>query len=351
MIKNMALIGAGAISKSHLTAYKSIRDVSVTAICDLNGDLAKARAAEFNIPKYCNDYYEILADPTIDAVTIVTPTFTHAEIVADALKSGKHVLCEKPPALTWQEAQANEALAAETGKVLMYGFVCRFDKNNMFLKDYIDAGRIGEVYYAEAARMQRCAKIGGWFRDKSKSGGGNLIDAAIHQLDLLLYFMGYPEVKSVKGFTSDVNKDLPERIKGTKGGWAAATNSQIERTIESFASGHITLEGGKCISIKAAHITNTLNPGTRFELMGDKGGAAFADGAIRLLSIDESDYFMESQPVIKDGGPDFAMEIRHFIDCCNGVAECICKPREGTQLIKIINAIYESAETGKEIVF
>lgn len=348
---NIAVIGAGNISLRHLTASKSIPGLSVVAVCNRSQERAKARAEEFDIPKYCTDYREILADPSVDAVIIATPTDSHAAIVADALRAGKNVLCEKPPALRWQDAMENENIARSVGKVLMYGFVCRFDPKNRFLKDYIDAGQLGDIYYAEAERMQRCSSIGGWFRNKNVAGGGSLMDAAIHQLDLLLYFMGYPEVKSVKGYTSYVNKDLPDRIKGTKKGYTAATDTHIERTVESFAAGHIQLEGGKCIRIKAAHISNTLNPGTRFELLGDKGGAASAGGVLRLLGIDESDCFAETQPEIPEGSEVFTDQLQHFVDCCNGVAECICKPNEGTQLLKILNAIYESAETGREVLF
>lgn len=351
MIKNIAVIGAGTISKRHLTAYKSIPGIKVVTVCDLNVDLAKSLAAEFGVPAYCSDYMDVLNDPSIDAVSIATPTFTHGKLVVEALEHGKHVMCEKPPALTYQEALANEEAAKQAGKVLMYGFVCRFDTVNGFLKKYIDDGRMGEIYYAEASRMEKCAKINGWFRDKSKSGGGSLMDAAIHQLDLLLYFMGYPKVKSVKGYTSDVNKDLPERMKGLKTGYMAAGTAQVERTIESFATGYIALEGGKNIFIKAAHIANAPTSGTKFELIGDKGGVSFEGGELKMLSVDESDYFMVSHPIIKDGGPDFKAELQHFVDCCNGEAECICNAHQGSEIIKILNAIYESAETGKEIVF
>jgi predicted dehydrogenase len=323
----------------------------VVAICDLNAEMAKMRAAEYGIAKACADYHELLSDPTIDAVSIVTPTFTHSTIVRDALYAGKDVLCEKPPALTYEEALANEQAAQETGKVLMYGFVCRYDATYSVLKDYIDAGTLGDIYYAEAYRMQRCSKIGGWFCDKSKSGGGELMDAAIHQLDLLLYYMGYPKVKSIRGFTSDVNKDLPNRIQGIKNLYAAADNRQVDRSIESFASCYITFEGGKNLFLKAAHIANTLNPGTQFELLGDKGGACVKAGQLSLLTLNEGNYFVESQPVIAEKPNNFYMEIRHFLDCCHGKATPNSNARQGTELIRILNAIYESAATGKEILF
>lgn len=348
---HIAMIGAGTIARRHVCILKDIPDVAVAAVCDQNSELAKALAAEFGIPNWFDDYRVLLKDPCIDAVCIATPTFTHGKIVADALMAGKHVFCEKPPALTWQEALENENTARETGKVLMYGFVCRFDPVNIFLKRYIATGRMGDIYYGEVSRMLNCAKLNGWFLDKSKSGGGCLIDMAIHQLDLLLYFMNYPKVISVKGFTSGMNKDLPERIKGIKAGYTAATNAQIPRTVESFATGYITLAGGKNIFVKAAHIANTANPGTRFELLGATGGASYENGDLKLLFIDETDYFMESSPIIKERGPDFKAELQHFVDCCNGRAECICNAHQGTEIIRIINAIYESAETGKEIVF
>ena len=96
-MKTIALIGASEISKRHLAAYQASGEAKVVAICDLNGELAKARAAEFNIPNVYTDYHEVLADPAVDAVSIVTPTFTHGSIVCDALSAGKDVLCEKAP--------------------------------------------------------------------------------------------------------------------------------------------------------------------------------------------------------------------------------------------------------------
>ncbi len=347
----VAVIGAGTISKRHLDAYKVTPGVTLAAVCDLNEARARELAEEYGAEKACADYHEVLNDPTIEAVSIVTPTFTHGKIVKEALAAGKHVLCEKPPALTYEEALQNEEAAKKAGKVLMYGFVVRFMPNSRFIKEYIDAGRLGEIYYAETSRMANSADIGGWFRDKTKSGGGMLMDAAIHQLDLLLWFMGYPKVKSVKGFTSDVNKDLPERLRGYGSGYASADNTPIPRTIESFATGYITFEDGKNLVIKAAHIANTPNPGTRFELLGDKGGISSEDDKLKFLTIDASDYFANFQPVIYEKSKHFEDEIRHFVDCCHGDAQCIPNASQGSQIIRILNAIYESAETGREILF
>ena len=348
---NIGIIGAGAISKRHLNAFRVIPGATVTAICDVNEAQAKATAAEFSVPNIFTDYQDILSDPSIEAVSIVTPTFTHGKIVADALAAGKHVLCEKPPALTYEEALRNEEAAKASGKLLMYGFVSRFRQEHQLLKQFVEEGRLGKIYYAEASRMQNCSLLGGWFRDKTKSGGGQLMDAAIHQLDLLLWLIDYPEVQSVRGFTSDVNKDLPERIQGVGGGYLSAHNTPIPRTIESFATGYITFKDGRNLIIKAAQIANTPNPGTRFEILGDKGGVACEGTSMKFLTIDPSNYFVSSEPVITSNVNNFETELRHFVDCCENNTPCIPNAHQGTQLIRIMRAIYESAETGKEILF
>ena len=351
MIKNVALIGAGTISESHLSALQLIPDVCVKTICNHHIELAQIRAAQYGVANVCADYKEVLADPQIDGVIVVTPTYTHAGIILDALQAGKHVMCEKPPALTYADALACEEAARKAGKVLMYGFVLRFYDTYRYLKQYIDEGGLGDIYYAEASRMQNCSQIGGWFRDKSQSGGGCLMDAAIHQLDLMLYFMGYPKVVSVKGYTSDVNKDLPERIQDSGDGYVSVSNTQIPRTIESFAAAMITFDGGKSLYIKAAHIANTLRRDTCVDLLGDKGGASITNNKLRLLNIDETNRFVESEPVIHDDPDIFKAELQHFVDCCNGQANCITNAHEGSKIMKILNAIYESAEKGIEIRF
>ena len=173
MIKNVALIGAGTISESHLSALQLIPDVCVKTICNHHIELAQIRAAQYGVANVCADYKEVLADPQIDGVIVVTPTYTHAGIILDALQAGKHVMCEKPPALTYADALACEEAARKAGKVLMYGFVLRFYDTYRYLKQYIDEGGLGDIYYAEASRMQNCSQIGGWFRDKSQSCAHN----------------------------------------------------------------------------------------------------------------------------------------------------------------------------------
>lgn len=346
----IGIIGAGVISRSHLTAAKSVPDAEIVKICDRNLEQAKLRAEEFGVSDYCSDHKEILNDPTIDAVIVATPLFTHASLVKEALLSGKHVLCEKPPMMTWQEAKENEELAKKVGKLLTYGFVVRFRAVSRFIKDAVDADTLGNIYYAELSSVMQCNNIAGWFRDKERAGGGALIDGAIHQLDLLLYMMGYPKVKSVRGFTTYVNSDLPDRVKGLKNFYSAVNAEKIPRTIESFASGYVTFEGGKHLFIKTGHIVNSSAP-DGYELVGDKGGIRVDGEGVKLTTIDETGYLMESKPTITDDTYIFQLQLQHFTDACAGKVPCLCPAEHGTRIMQIINAIYESAETDKEILF
>lgn len=347
----IGIIGAGTISKRHLNGFRQNPNAEVCAICDVNEATAKARAEEFGIPSYCTDPMQILEDSAIDAVSIVTPTFTHKDLVIAALEHGKHVLCEKPPALNAKEAALCEETAKKTGKLLMYGFVVRFSKETAFLKDYVDSGALGKIYYAEVARMARSFRIGGWFTNKELSGGGALIDSVIHQLDTVLYIMGYPQVHSVKGFTSNEIADLPYKMKGVAGGWVSADSNHYSYEVESLAGGLIRFKDGSNLYIKTSWALNTCKPGVQIELCGTEGGAMQNSDGVRLIRADESGYYLESTPVLREEFNMFDREMDHFVSCCLDKTQCIIKPEEGTGIMQIIDAIYTSAETGKEVVF
>ena len=292
-------------------------------------------------------------DKEIDAVSIATPTFTHTNIIIDALKSGKNVLCEKPPAITADEVRKCAETAKETGKLLMYGFVCRFRDHVQYLKKYIDNGKMGSFVCAEATRIARCTEYTGWLSDKERSGGF-LLDGGIHELDLVLYLMGYPKPKTVLGFTSNLNNDLPSRIKSQIGRYKSMDTNTYKRTIESFAGASIILDNGAYINVKAGSSILSVNESVSVDICAEKAGIRmepFTKGQeLRILEINEDGYFNENIPFINLNNP-FETEINHFVDCCVNKIECICKPDEAITLLEIINAVYQSAETGSAVEF
>ena len=344
----IGIIGAGAIAKSHLDAYARNPYTKVIAIADLNEALAKERAQDFGIEHYYTDYKAILENAEIDAVSIITPPYTHCNITVEALKADKHVLCEKPPAMTVQETELAVKTAEETGKLLMYGFLFRFMPETTFLKRYIDDGKMEQIYHADVMRLTRYSVINGWFADKAKAGGGMLIDSAVHLIDQVMYLMGYPKVKEVSGFTTTINNDLAGQIKGQPGFYTSLDRNQYERTVESMSSGYVKLDNGAVLTVKAGSICFSVSSGTYIEMIGKNAGIRVDEEGITLLS-NVNDYLTESKPVMKDNPSAFQSELDHFADCCLNNTPCICQGWQAIELMKIIEGIYQSAATGQSV--
>lgn len=349
---NVAVIGAGAIAEYHIIGYKKNPDCNVKAIADVNISLAQERANTYEIPDVYSDYKELLKDDKIDAVSVATPTFTHKDIVIAALKSGKHVLCEKPPAMNADDVRECEAAAKENGKLLMFGFCTRFRNQIRYLKKYIDDGKMGKILSAECGRVARCTASGGWYSRREK-GGGFLMDAAIHELDNALYLMGYPKPVAVLAGQTFANGDLYEKLNSAKSGWTSKDTSNYKRNIESAISGYVTFDNGATLFVKAASVLNSIKTGAWVDVSGEKAGARLEPelkDSLRLLELTESNCFVEPQLAIENS--DFFIEcVNHFVDCCIRDEECICKVSEAIALMEIINAIYKSADTGKPVIF
>ena len=346
----VGVIGAGNIARCHAMVLQKFDNARVVAIADVNEDLAKMRAEAFNIERYYADYHKILEDEEIEAVTIATPIFSHHKIVLEALKAGKHVMCEKPPCKNAKEVEECVAAAEASGKLLMWGFLCRFRKDVQFLKEYIDAGHMGKILYAEAARIDRCSLLGGWFIDKEKAGGGVLLDGAIHELDTVLYLMGYPKVKVVAGFSTDVNKELPGKIKGIVAAWTSADTNHYERTVESAANGYVLFENGAALYVKSGGVVYSVTNGASYEITGEKAGAKYDANGLHLVTNVEN-YLMESKPVLTGDDPLFDKELGYFVDCCLKGKTDIEETRKAVELMKIIDGIYQSAETGMPVIY
>ena len=349
----IGIIGAGAISDSHIKSYKANSNCEVAAIADINLEQAQKKATEFGIPCAYSDYNDILNDKTIDAVSVLVPTFLHKDVAIKALASGKHVLCEKPPALNADEVRECVEAAKKAGKLLMYALVARFRNQSQYLKNYIVSGRMGEIISVDIERTVRCSTSGGWFTKKSMAGGGVMFDAAIHDIDLMLYVMGYPKIKSVTGSVSYANRDLPSKINVPKSTWISADTKKYESDVETSASAYITFENGAYLFVKASNVLMTVNPSYWTQICGEKAGARimpWGDPKLEFVEVGEDNYIREVKPVMETGDP-YLAEVNHFDDCCMNGTECICKPEEAIELMKVICAIYESSERGQTIYF
>lgn len=352
MVKlKVGVIGVGSISSLHIQSYLNNENVELVALCDINEKRLQDNAAKYDIHNIFTDYNDMLKMDELDAVSICTWNNIHAPIAIAALKSGKHVLCEKPLSMTVTEALEVEKAVKESGKVLQVGFVRRHASNTKTIKEYVDHGDLGEIYYSKVSSIRRIGNPGGWFADINRSGGGPLIDIGVHVIDIAWYLMGRPKLKSVSG---NIYKKLGNlaNIKD-KRFYKAADYSPYDNTVEDMANALIRFENGSSLFVDVSYSLHAGKDTTSMEIFGDRGGAVIEPGC-RVYS-QKYNRLVDIVPVIDNPTFDFENsfqnEINSFVSCCLNGTENICPVEDGVMLMKILRAVYESAESGREIVF
>ena len=346
----IGLIGAGNIANTHLNAYKSVPEAEIVAICDINEKHLNEPADKFGIEARYTSLEDMLASEKLDAADVCVWNCNHAKCTIAALNAGLHVLCEKPMATSAKEAEEMRAAAAKNGKLLMIGFVLRFMEECIVAKDFIDNDYLGDIYYSKATYLRRHGAPGGWFTDKAYSSGGPVIDLGVHVIDLTRYLMGRPKVKSV--FAS-VESRLGKRdhLK-TNVGWMPKDNGiAYEYNVEDLGVALIKYDGGQTTLLETSYSLNGESKGTK-ELYGTKGGMLLDNGLFKIFT-EYNGYLADVTPSIKNrkgASEGFTAEMQHFVDCILGKCECIATADDGIEIMKILDAIYESGRTGHEVV-
>ena len=349
---NIAIIGVGNIAETHLLAYSKNKNVKVVAFCDINPDRLAYMGKKWGVEKCYTDLDTMFKEvPEIDAVSVCTWNAAHASCTVAALKAGKHVLCEKPMAMNATEASLMMQTAKEAGKLLMIGFVRRHGNDAKIVREFVDSDYFGELYYAKATYLRRNGNPGGWFGDKSLSGGGPLIDLGVHVIDLVRFIFGNPKPVSVYGATFTKLHDR-KHIKADKGYRSSGAGREDVCNVEDLACAMIRFNNGAVLSIEAAFSLNLKKDEGKIELFGTKGGAKL-DPELELYG--EMNGYMTDMKLANvktalsfDGL--FENEIDHYIDCIEGRADCIAPAEDGVMLMKILDGIYESARLGHEVV-
>ncbi len=347
----IAIIGAGNIAKTHLDSYKTIDEVEIVGICDINFDKANKVADQYGILKRFASVDEMLKNVEADGADVCVWNCNHAECSIEALEAGLHVLCEKPMAFNTEEAIKMKEVADRNNRVLLIGFVSRFRNTSKILKDFIEVGTLGDIYLTKACYTRRCGNPLGWFADKSRSGGGPVIDLGVHVIDLNRYLMGNPKPVSVYAVTFD---KFGKRDNLKTEGWHpqdATPNDPCD--VEKHALAIIRYENGKVTQLETSYDMHG-EAKTQNDFYGTKGGALLDNLGNLKLYTEMNDYMVDVTPKTENLKGDaflFTAEMKHFVDCINGRCECIATAEDGIEIMKIIDAIYESARTGKLITF
>ena len=349
----VGIIGVGNIAQCHIHGYKNNENVELYAFCDLDKEKLEKNGKRHGVTHLFTDYNEMLKLPELDMVSVCTWNAAHAECSIAALNAGKHVLCEKPMAMNEAEAIKMKEAADKSGKLLMIGFVRRYGDDCNTVLNLKECGEIGDFYYGKVTYLRRNGNPEGWFGDKSLSGGGPLVDLGVHVIDLSRYLMGNPKPVSVYGATFRKLFNRPH-IKSEKAYRSSTNVKELVCDVEDMATALIRYDNGAVIAVETSFSLDVKEPSGKIELFSDKGGIIIDPNV--TLCKDRFGY-MTNQTFDAPTSLDsisfdelFAREINHFTDCVLGKAECKAPAEDGVVVMRILDGIYKSAETGHEVI-
>jgi predicted dehydrogenase len=342
----VGIIGTGNIAKvAHLPNYKKLEDVELAACADIDLKAAKAVSKEFKIPHFYKDYNEMLEKESLDAVSVCTPNVIHKDPTVAALKAGVHVLSEKPMAGSLSGARQMYEASKKYKRILIVGYQTRFRIDLNSLKDLVQAGELGEVYYSRALALRRWGvPVRPTFIDKKLSGGGPLLDIGCYAVDMIMYVLGFPAPKTAYAVTYDKICKDPSMAK--KEGWGGHWKPQ-SFNVEDSAFGFVKFRNGMTMLLE----TNwaSFSPADVFGivLLGTRGGA-------QLTPLEIYKDILQKRVVIKPHDeikqPDiYEQRIFKFVESVRKGKPLFCPAIEGLKDQAILDAVGRSAELEKEV--
>jgi predicted dehydrogenase len=336
----VGIIGGGWPGTAHARGYAAAGGFKIVAVADLIPERRKTIMTEFGATKEFADASELLKDKEIDVVSICLPNSLHAPFTIEALRRGKHVLCEKPPAIDAKQARRMAHAAESNKKVLLYGFQRRFGASEQAASQAITKGFIGDAYHARAVWTRtRGIPIGtGWFTNKEKSGGGALIDIGVHMLDLAWHLLGQPTPTSVFGVTHHRFKDL--------------VPPDLNYNVDDAAFALVRFENGKSLELATSWALNQppSQNGTVCRIYGSQGAVEVytPSGSVLYRNFTVKGESKET-PLKGPRVTGHAALMRHFRQCILGAATPIIGGPQGLRLMQMLEGIYKSSESAKSI--
>lgn len=348
----VAFIGAGTIVKlGHIPNFQRLPNVEAVAVCDVNEARAKALASDTGVPQAFTDYKEMLTTMRPDITVIATPNVLHKPMTIDALNAGSHVLCEKPLALTYADAQEMFATAKAHGLTLTVGTHYRFSDPVQMAKAHADAGFFGKIYAARTVWHRRSGipGYGSWFTNKDLAGGGGLLDIGVHALDRALYIMDYPQPVTVSGA---LFSEFGPRGQGL-GGWGSdifKPDANTRFDVDDLAWAFVRFANGSALQFQVSWAVHNADAFS-VEIMGSEGGAYVGDrDKVELyttLNGQKADIKLEMPRTPANSYQKFVENfVRHLAG--DSSAE-IVTPEQALTSVRIVDGIFRSAASGHEV--
>ena len=329
----VGVVGLGFMGATHLDAWSKVPGFELAAVAShddkkLSGDLSGTagnldrggQQMDFSQAAKYHTAEELFADPNVEAVDLCIPSYLHAEQTIAALEAGKHVLIEKPMALSGAECDRMIEAARQAGKVLMVAQVLRFWPDFMAAREIIRSGKIGPVKHAFFYRKCAAPSWSKWMHDKSRSGGG-AFDLLIHDFDYCRHLFGLPRTVTATGV------------------------EMMEKGIDTVEAHLDYGEDGPLVSIAGGWRHPTSYPfSMEFTIVCEGGTLDFRTGT-RELTLYKADGSCEEPAKPEADG--FVAQLTAFSEACAaGVAPENCKPEESADSVRMTLAMGESRDRG-----
>lgn len=344
---NVAVIGLG-MGAAHLKGYAAHPHCTIAALCDADPRRLAAKAAEYGLDESrCFASTGALLRAArglgLDAVSVVLPNTLHAPVTVAALRAGLHVLCEKPMAMNAGLARRMIAEARKARRTLGINLSFRFVPMSRTLKDVVDSGKLGRVYYAHTRwwRQRGLPGLGGWFGIKRLSGGGPVIDLGVHRMDLAMWLMGHPQPVAV---SAAVYNPIGSRV---------ARQAKKAFDVEDLGAAFVRFKGGATLTLEASWAGfSGKNEDMVTEVLGERGG-------IVQRNVGEG-YDFEARVFSEEGGSLAETIVKQrlapapsayadFVDAILDGRPTLAPAEDGLKVQQVLDAIYRSARLGKEV--
>jgi len=349
----LGIVGCGGIASVHADAARR-SGFRVVACWDSQPDRARGLASKFGATA-ATSLDSLVAHSGVTAVAVAVPTDAHARCAEAVLAANKHLLLEKPMALTVAECDSICAAADRSKGRLQMGLVCRSSPASQHVMRMVRSGAVGPIDFIQARGVRRrgIPGLGGWFTTRSRSGGGCMIDVGVHLMDLALHLASWPRVLRVSALTaSRFGSPIAEYRSPEM--WGGPPKNDGTFDVEDAAIALLRCEGGLSIEIDVAWAANIPEGVARDGLLlrGTKAGVHFEIFGSEVRSVVEHDGELrdEIDAVQPPCGWDAAWDAqyRRFGDLVRGHSEPAATANDGRDLQRIIAAFYESAALGRE---
>ena len=345
----VGVIGVGGIARTHMPGWAASPHAEVVAGADLVPEALERWGKDWQISRLETDSDALINASDIDIIDVCTPNMYHAGLSIAALNAGKHVICEKPLAPTPDDVRDMIAARDKSGKLLMTAQHFRFQGKSKAMKAEIEAGALGNIYHARSWMLRRTGIPTGLnFLSRRHSGGGACIDIGVHILDLTLWFMGNPEPVSVTGVARRELASNPMAF----GLWPQFGRLPQGMDVEEMAMAFVRFDTGATLMLEIAWLLHhdIMGEDMQMWLYGDKGGSHWPKCEFYDTNYESMQLYNRTLKLTRDQAEAHAQECIEFAQAIVDGAPSPVPAEQSLQVMTILNAIYESERTGREVL-